>query len=196
MDIVGGQKWGSLVNKETNSFNGMIGMVQRKVHIVCLADITLQLRLNIFMQEADLAMGAITHTQIRDTAVDFSFPYFFTGIGFYSKKPYRHSKFLAILWPFDIYLWLALIAAVPTTAAVYWIFALLHYKGVNENISIGTSLSQVLQILVVSSGSIRWPSYWHTRVIMTSWALFACVIIFGGYRIRVKQSLKFNFYLL
>ena len=34
MDIVGGQKWGSLVNKETNSFNGMIGMVQRKVYIL------------------------------------------------------------------------------------------------------------------------------------------------------------------
>ena len=25
--------WGSLVNKENNSFNGMIGMVQRKVDI-------------------------------------------------------------------------------------------------------------------------------------------------------------------
>ena len=30
MDIIDG-KWGSLVEEETNSFNGMIGMVQRKV---------------------------------------------------------------------------------------------------------------------------------------------------------------------
>ena len=30
MNITDG-KWGSLVDKETNSFNGMIGMVQRKV---------------------------------------------------------------------------------------------------------------------------------------------------------------------
>ena len=30
MDIIDG-KWGSMVDKATKSFNGMIGMVQRKV---------------------------------------------------------------------------------------------------------------------------------------------------------------------
>ena len=27
------RKWGSLVDKETNAFNGMIGMVQRRVGV-------------------------------------------------------------------------------------------------------------------------------------------------------------------
>ena len=32
MDIIDGpRKWGSLVNKTTNAFNGMIGMIQRGV---------------------------------------------------------------------------------------------------------------------------------------------------------------------
>ena len=95
-----------------------------------------------------MAMGAITQTPVRDTAVDFSYPYFFTGIGFLSKKPYPLSKFMAIVWPFDMHLWIALIVAVPATAAVYWIFAMLQCSDEIENISIGTSVSQVLQILV------------------------------------------------
>ena len=36
MNITDG-KWGSLVDKETNSFNGMIGMVQRKVKKLCFS---------------------------------------------------------------------------------------------------------------------------------------------------------------
>ena len=52
------------------------------------------------------------------------------------------------MWPFDMHLWIALIVAVPTTAAVYWIFAMFQCSDEIENISIGTSVSQVLQILV------------------------------------------------
>ena len=93
-------------------------------------------------------MGAITQTPIRDTAVDFSSPYFFTGIGFYSRKPYPLSKSMAIVWPFDMYLWIAIIVAVPASATIYWIFAMLQCKDGKESISFGTSLSQILQILV------------------------------------------------
>ena len=126
-------------------------------------------------------MGSITHSATRDTAVDFSYPYFYTGIGYYCLKPYPLSKFMAVLWPFDIYLWIALIAAVPTTAAVHWLFSMFHFKDGIKSVSIGASLFQVLKVLVITSGGIRWPSSWHTRFIMTSWALFSCIIIFGMY---------------
>ena len=40
MDIIDG-KWGSVVDKETNSFNGMIGMVQQKVKSLVLGKVRL-----------------------------------------------------------------------------------------------------------------------------------------------------------
>ena len=34
LDIIDGYKWGSVVNSTTNSFDGMIGMVQRQVKFI------------------------------------------------------------------------------------------------------------------------------------------------------------------
>ena len=77
---------------------------------------------------------------------------------------------MAIVWPFDMYLWIAIIVAVPASATIYWIFAMLQYKDEKESISFGTSLSQILQILVYQgnlyllwqSSLTDWQTNWFT----------------------------------
>ena len=56
------------MDPETNSFNGMIGMVQRN--------------------EVHMAMGGITATEIRDVAVDFTYPYFVDAVGIMSRHTF------------------------------------------------------------------------------------------------------------
>ena len=68
-------------------------------------------------------MGKITLTTLRDTAVDFSYPYFFDRLGFISKKPSPISKLTAILWPYQDIVWITIVAAVPFFSVIYWMFS-------------------------------------------------------------------------
>ena len=37
-------------------------------------------------------MGDITETALRDSVVDFSYPYFFTRVGFFTRKRHQFSR--------------------------------------------------------------------------------------------------------
>lgn len=71
------------------------------------------------MQEAFLAGGAITITEGRGSAVDFSYPYFETKIGFTCQKPSPLPKYQAIFWPFQLDLWIVLILALALFSLFY-----------------------------------------------------------------------------
>jgi hypothetical protein len=80
-------------------------------------------------QEAHIAGGKITRTAVRSTAVDFSYPYFETPVGIVSRKPLPLPKYRAIMWPFQIELWIAVFFALMLMGPLYWIFLRLGPKG-------------------------------------------------------------------
>ena len=94
-------------------------------------------------------MGKITLTPLRNTAVDFSYPYFFDRLGFISKKPSPLSKLMAILWPFQKIVWVAIVATVPFFALIYWMFSKTQQKGRKSKLSFGAVLQEVSQMLVM-----------------------------------------------
>ena len=100
------------------------------------------------LQEAHLAMGDITRTTIRETAVDFSFPYFVTRVGYFTKKPYPLPRIQSIVWPFEKYLWLCLGVTLPIFSDVYWISAKLSHS--SKKISVDL-VSQVVGIFLYQS---------------------------------------------
>lgn len=155
LDIIDGpRKWGSLVNKTTNSFNGMIGMVQRGVLIRHSENKFLYFNISSSNQEAELAMGSITSTPLRDTAVDFSYPYFFNRLGFITKKPSPLPKFMAILWPYQKNVWITTGVMVPVFSLIYWIFLTLQQQGGRNKCSFGSVLQEVSQMLVMQGLNI------------------------------------------
>ena len=94
-------------------------------------------------------MGDITKTAIRETAVDFSYPYFLTRVGFFTKKPHPLPKFKAILWPFHVYLWLCIAVTLPIFCLMYWLFANFwssHDKF--HNMSLGEAVEHVMRIFL------------------------------------------------
>ena len=62
-------------------------------------------------------------TPLRDTVVDFSYPYFIGRTGFMTKKPSHLPKVMAILWPYDNLVWICLAVTVPTFFLAYWTFS-------------------------------------------------------------------------
>ena len=93
-------------------------------------------------------MSAITLTSIRDTVIDFSYPYFMSGMGFFTKKPSSLTKIFAIFWPYDIYVWIGVAVTLPTFALVYWIFAKVQNTRLKKKFTLGKVISEICQILV------------------------------------------------
>ncbi|KAI0233279.1 Glutamate receptor ionotropic, kainate 2 [Lamellibrachia satsuma] len=89
------RKWGS--PEADGSWNGMVGMVQRG--------------------EVDWALGKFTITNIRDTVVDYTAPFWHESAQIVMKKPSNDALFL-YLGPFRHDVWLCLLASVPITTAV------------------------------------------------------------------------------
>ena len=96
-----------------------------------------------------MAMGDITRTLIREMAVDFSYPYFVTRVGFFTKKPYPLPRIEAIVWPFRKYLWLCLGMTLPLFSLAYWILAKVITR--SRNVASGELVDHVVRILVYQS---------------------------------------------
>ena len=146
INIIDG-KWGALVDKETSSFNGMIGMVQRKVKTMTIHDMNESISFHV--KEAHLAMGDITRTVIRETAVDFSFPYFITRVGYFTKKPYPLPRILSIVWPFKEFLWLCLVVTLPIFSLIYWLIA--KFQPGHQNLGLQDLVTHVMMIFLYQS---------------------------------------------
>ena len=125
----------------------MIGMVQRKVKTMTLHYIIEFI--SFHTKEADLAMGEITRTSIRETAVDFSFPYFVTRVGYFTKKPYPLPRIMSIVWPFKEFLWLCLVVTLPMFSLSYWIVA--KFQPRHQNIGLQDLITNVMMIFLYQS---------------------------------------------
>ena len=109
------------------------------------------------MQEVDMAMGGITRTGIRATAVDFSQPTFVSSMGLVSRKPAPLPKYLAILWPYTFEMWLLIVIAMVVTALVYYVFSKLgRSSGYGINLGLWDSCTQITMVLLLQSKCI-----WH-----------------------------------
>ena len=90
-----------------------------------------------------MAMGAITQTKIRETAVDFSYPYFMTNIGFITRKPSRVPKFLAIMWPYKNNAWVAFTITLVVFNLTTWMVSRVYKKEFSPNFNLGKMILHV-----------------------------------------------------
>ena len=95
-------------------------------------------------------MGEITKTEIRETAVDFSYPYFESKLGFITKKPSPIPNIKAILWPFGNIVWIALAVSVPAFSFIFWTFSRVDKTGFRSSkYSLTIIIMQISQLLVM-----------------------------------------------
>ena len=93
-------------------------------------------------------MGVLTQTALRDTVIDFSYPYDIVGTGFMTKKPSHLPKVTAIFWPYDVLVWISLAATVPTFCLAYWTFSKIDKRGFRPDFTLGSAASEINKILL------------------------------------------------
>lgn len=81
-------EYGSMLPNGT--FTGPMGLVQR--------------------DEVDVVVPDLAITRGRKKAAEFSYPYFYDGFTFATKKPEFLPKFLAVVYPFTFELWILIVA--------------------------------------------------------------------------------------
>ena len=104
--------------------------------------------LHFYFQEVDIAIGAVTITGPRETAVDFSIPYYETGCGFIANVPRELSKWAALLRPYKLTVWLPLMIAIFLSGPVFWILSKLDPKKDAIPISLSKSYDTSYKIIV------------------------------------------------
>ena len=108
-----------------------------------------------FLQEADLAMGVLSRTASRDTVVDFSYPYFISRIGFYTRKPTLIPKYMAIMWPFGEIVWLLVALSVLMFSFLFWTFSKIDKNGFPPNYNFTKAILEASQMLVNQGMDVR-----------------------------------------
>lgn len=128
------------------SFTGLIGMLER--------------------EEVDIALSDIGISEVRMKVVGFTYPYTIDSFNFVTKMPAYKPKFLSLVYPFTINVWLSILGCILVMSLVF--FAFQHKKFTYQRIllkTFGNFLSQTSifpakklsgQILVIlwSSGTM------------------------------------------
>ena len=94
-------------------------------------------------------MGGITRTFLRNTAVDFSFPYFVTTIGFFTKKPPHETRLMSLLWPYERRVWIALAVALPAYNIINYILSKVYQKKFSPSFNLGSVILSVCQTILI-----------------------------------------------
>ena len=94
-------------------------------------------------------MGGITRTFLRNMAVDFSFPYFVTTIGFFTKKPPHETRLMSLLWPYERRVWIALAVALPAYNFINYILSKVYQKKFSPSFNLGSVILSVSQTILI-----------------------------------------------
>ena len=100
-------------------------------------------------QEVDIAIGGLTITEPRAKAVDFSYPYFETSVGYLANVPRETSKAMALLGPYHFSVWVPLVVFLIISGPLLWMIArkskISNFK---RKLSISRSYSISFQIVM------------------------------------------------
>lgn len=96
----------------TGQWSGIVGDIVNKVSFLCVEIIDQKFNGIFSCQKADLAIGDITITHSRKTAIDFSTPFMTLGISILYAKPHKEKAGLfSFMDPLSMHVWLHMATA-------------------------------------------------------------------------------------
>ena len=136
---------------------------------------------------AHFAVAAFSITRVRQKAIDFTYPYFFSGFSVLYSDRTRETNMLAFLEPFDIIVWFAIMISANFTAVAMALFEWNSPFGLNpwgrkrkHNYSLASGLTMVFSVLFGHTVKTKSPKAWPSKVMQNFWA-FAAIFIIASY---------------
>lgn len=165
--IVSDGKYGSQVLKENGEvkWNGIIG--------------------DLVSGAAHMSFAALSVSSSRSQVIDFSVPYFFSGVSFLAAPRQRTDiPLLAFLLPFSPELWIAIFTSLNVTAVAVAIYEWLSPFGLNpwgrqrsKNFSMSSALWVCWGLLCGHLVAFKAPKSWPNKFLINVWGGFSVIFV-------------------
>nr|XP_042897116.1 glutamate receptor ionotropic, NMDA 3A-like [Parasteatoda tepidariorum] len=133
---------------------------------------------------AHMTFTAFSMTSARQTVIDFSVPYFHSGVSCLTSSQYRVVPLSAFLVPFSIQLWVAIFGGLTATAIAAAIYEWLSPFGLNpwgrqrtKNFSLASALWVMWSLLFSHLVAFKAPKSWPNKVLINIWGCFSVIFL-------------------
>ncbi|XP_022248528.1 glutamate receptor ionotropic, NMDA 3A-like, partial [Limulus polyphemus] len=133
---------------------------------------------------ANLAFSSFSITSMRYEVIDFSVPYFHSGVSCLASSKIHDVPLSAFLVPFSVELWVAIFASLNVTAFAAAIYEWLSPFGLNPwgrqrttNFSLASALWVMWSLLFSHLVAFKAPKSWPNKVLINLWGCFSVIFL-------------------
>ncbi|XP_011866349.1 PREDICTED: uncharacterized protein LOC105561191 [Vollenhovia emeryi] len=134
---------------------------------------------------AQLAFAALSVSTHRAEVVDFTTPYYFSGVSFLTAPKLRSEiSLLAFLFPFSTELWIAVFTSLNFTAIAVALYEWFSPFGLNpwgrqrsKNFSIASALWVMWGLLCGHLVAFKAPKSWPNKFLINIWGGFSVIFV-------------------
>ncbi|KAF8766864.1 Glutamate receptor ionotropic like protein [Argiope bruennichi] len=133
---------------------------------------------------AHMTFAAFSMTSARQQVIDFSVPYFHSGVSCLTSSQYRVVPLSAFLVPFSIQLWVAIFCGLTATAVAAAVYEWLSPFGLNpwgrqrtKNFSLASALWVMWSLLFSHLVAFKAPKSWPNKVLINIWGCFSVIFL-------------------
>ncbi|KAK7085911.1 hypothetical protein SK128_018156 [Halocaridina rubra] len=134
----------------------------------------------VYRRNAHLAICEITITGLRESVIDFTYPYYLESLTLISRAPAERNRAFAVFSPFTFEVWICIVGAVlavgPLLSAETWFMKKTYLKKeMLEKYSLNRFSFNTFRNLVVQTNLLS-VQYWPHRFVFIFWYLFCFYI--------------------
>jgi ionotropic glutamate receptor NMDA 3A len=134
---------------------------------------------------AHMSFAALSVSSARSEVIDFSAPYFFSGVSFLAAPTEKSEiPLLAFLLPFSPELWIAIFTSLNITAMAVAVYEWLSPFGLNpwgrqrsKNFSIASALWVMWGLLCGHLVAFKAPKSWPNKFLINVWGGFSVIFV-------------------
>ncbi|XP_062571450.1 glutamate receptor ionotropic, NMDA 3A-like [Saccostrea cucullata] len=144
---------------------------------------------------ADMAIAAFSITGSRMSAIDFSYPYYFSRFTVLYIQQNQKTYMYAFIEPFSVEVWCTIFISATISAVGMSMFEWNSPFGLNpwgrkrkQNYTLGSGMTMVYSLLFGHTVSTKSPKSWPSKVLQNFWAS-ACIFIIASYTANLAAFL-------
>ncbi|XP_065569170.1 uncharacterized protein LOC136032754 isoform X2 [Artemia franciscana] len=131
-----------------------------------------------------LSFAPLNPSSSRSKAIDFSVPYFYSGLSFLANIDNDDVSLLAFLEPFSMDLWIVIFVSLNLTAIVVAVYEWLSPFGLNpygrqrtKNFSLASALWVMWGLLFSHLVQFKAPKSWPNKFLINVWGGFSVIFL-------------------
>ncbi|XP_053206425.1 uncharacterized protein LOC128390693 isoform X2 [Panonychus citri] len=133
---------------------------------------------------AHITFSAFSVTSARVNVIDYSVPFFYSGVSCLARSQFSDVPLSAFLIPFSYQLWFAIFASLHATAIAAAIYEWLSPFGLNpwgrqrtKNFSLASALWVMYSLLFSHLVAFKAPKSWPNKVLINLWGCFSVIFL-------------------